>query len=139
MDGSLLEDVGSLGAPSSFGEDALGNLYIVDYAGGTSGEVFRIATNALLAGDYNADGEVDETDYTVWKASFGSTSALAADGNGNGVVDAADYTVWRNHLGTSVHTGSGVGTVSPVPEPASAAIFAQLLGLLTLATRRRGA
>jgi hypothetical protein len=48
-----------------------------------------------LTGDYNANGEVDTTDYVLWRKSLGSTSDLRADGNGNAVVDQADYDVWR--------------------------------------------
>jgi glucose/arabinose dehydrogenase len=40
----LIPDVGSLSRPASFGEDAMGNLYIVDYHHSSSGEVFRIKT-----------------------------------------------------------------------------------------------
>ena len=43
MNGSLVPDVGSLGTLVSFGEDALGNLYAVDYHL-TNGEIFRIET-----------------------------------------------------------------------------------------------
>jgi hypothetical protein len=49
-------------------------------------------------GDYNADGHVDESDRSVWRASYGSwslTTALPADGNRDGVVDTADYVLWR--------------------------------------------
>ncbi|MEM9660415.1 MAG: hypothetical protein AAF961_18785, partial [Planctomycetota bacterium] len=42
---------------------------------------------------------VDDADYEVWRAAFGSTSDLAADGNRNGRVDAGDYTIWRDNLG----------------------------------------
>lgn len=40
----LVPDVGTLDLPVSFGEDALGNLYIVDY-NSANGEIFRISTN----------------------------------------------------------------------------------------------
>ena len=100
----------------SFGEDANGNLYLVDLFG----EVYRILTDKLLAGDYNADGKVDNADYAVWRSTFGtSTGSRPADGNGNGIVDAADYIVWRNNLGADVHLGAGSG--GAVPEPATAA------------------
>ena len=125
----------NVGTMVSFGEDALGNLYIVDYAGGTSGEVYKILTNELIAGDYNADGEVDDEDYAVWKADFGSTTNLDADGNGNNVVDAADYAVWRDNLGNSVHDlgGSGAGNV---PEPAALALALPCFAMCLLRRRR---
>jgi hypothetical protein len=51
-------------------------------------------------GDYDNDGDVDDADYSTWRASFGATGhRLPADGNLDGVVDAADYTIWRDNLG----------------------------------------
>ena len=53
-------------------------------------------------GDYNYDGLVDASDYTLWRDKLGSTTNLAADGNGNGVVDAGDFIAWSSHFGQSV-------------------------------------
>ena len=133
IDALLTPNVGSVQFPVSFGEDEKGNLYIA-YIG--SGEVFRINTNQLLAGDYDADGNVDDDDYTVWQNSFGNTAAgLPADGNGNGTIDAGDYVVWRDFL-DSVHMGAGSGS-AVVPEPATAAIIVASVVLLPVLTCRR--
>ncbi len=111
-----------LGQPVSFGEDADGNLYVVDYGSQTSadGQVFRILTNNLLAGDFDGDGDVDGNDYLVWKTAYG-TNNMAADGNHDGTVNAADYTIWRNNLGANVHS---LGAGASVPEPATALLCA---------------
>jgi autotransporter-associated beta strand protein len=53
-------------------------------------------------GDYNHDGTVDASDYTVWRDSLGSTTRLSADGNGDQVVDQLDYSVWKLNMGRSV-------------------------------------
>ncbi|MCI0334832.1 MAG: PQQ-dependent sugar dehydrogenase [Planctomycetes bacterium] len=122
----------------SFAEDSKGNMYIVDLGtGGSTGEVYRILTNKLLAGDYNADGEVDNLDYTVWQTTFGTaTGNRPADGNGNGVVDVADYAIWRKHLGASVHASAGGG--ASVPEPTMAGILLiALAGISALFRRQR--
>lgn len=133
IDSLLTPDSGEPSFPVSFGEDAKGNLYIAYLV---SGDVYRIATDELLPGDYDADGEVDDDDYLVWQASFGTSGAsLPADGNGNGVVDAADYVVWRDNEGASVHAGIGLAGESPsqgVPEPSSAVIVAVLFASLAL-------
>jgi Esterase-like activity of phytase/Dockerin type I domain len=81
-------------------------------------------SGCLLAGDYNCSGTVDDSDYTLWKNTFGSTEALAADGNADGVVNAADYTLWRNNLGAS----PGQAGLA-VPEPTGWA-FLLLAGIL---------
>lgn len=65
---------------------------------------------AVLAGDYNRDGVVTQSDYGVWVSTYGSASDLRADGNSDGFVDAADYSVWRDNLGASLQTVSLVTT-----------------------------
>ncbi len=116
INSDLVPNVGSIGSVASFGEDADGNLYVLDLFGG---EVFRIDTDIMIEGDYDGSGTVDAGDYILWRTQFGSTGTLAADGNHNGVVDAADYTVWRDNLGRSFVAGA-VQT-GAVPEPTALA------------------
>jgi hypothetical protein len=130
IDSLMIPNTGSASGPVSFGEDAVGNLYIAYF----SGEVYRIATNELIAGDYTADGKVDDADFDAWQRAFGSNNTLA-DGNKDGIVDAADYIVWRKHFGTSVHDLPGSGS-DLVPEPATATC-AMLLLMAGALTRRR--
>jgi glucose/arabinose dehydrogenase len=130
---------GSALFPVSFGEDAVGNLYIA-YA--SSGQVYRIATNQLLNGDFDADGDVDDDDLAEWRAGFGGVNPNpASDGNGNGIFDAADYVAWRNNLGADVHTGAGAATGGAVPEPTAAALIvaaiAGSLSVFSVGCRRR--
>jgi hypothetical protein len=88
----------------------------------------------LPPGDYDADFEVDEDDFQIWRAGFGGASDLSADGSGNGVVDLADYVLWRKNLGASVTPRRQPTTTASVPEPASlhsvlvAATIMQLAG-----------
>jgi glucose/arabinose dehydrogenase len=119
IDSMLVPNTGSASAPTSFGEDAAGNLYIA-YIG--SGEVYRI-NMAHPTGDYDLDGNVDNDDYSVWRRSFGTTSVgLPADGYGNGTIDAADYVIWRNAL----PPGAGSALDAVVPEPATAVLMAAI-------------
>jgi glucose/arabinose dehydrogenase len=115
--------------PVAYGEDAVGNLFILDIGTGASGagQVWRILTNKLLPGDYDQDGDVDNLDYALWRSTFGTnTGGRPADGNGNGIVDAADYVVWRNNLGATVHDGAGAGSGAAVPELTSSAYLLEL-------------
>ncbi len=132
----------------SYAEDAVGNLYIVDYSTGgfppalNTGEVYRILTNKLLPGDYDADGDVDNADSDKWRSTFGTnTGSRPADGNGNGVVDAADYVVWRKNLGATVHAGAGAASGAAVPELTMAVYVLELAAALcstaSLHRRRR--
>lgn len=99
-----------------------------------------VVTQFAIAGDYNSDGTVNQTDYTIWRQNFGSAVSLDADGNLNGVVDAGDYVVWRNNLGLSL-PGSGSGAAKlvaggAVPEPAAGLLL--IGGAAFLAFIRRG-
>jgi hypothetical protein len=113
--------------------DEDGELYILSKS---DGMIRQIVGPARIPGDYDHDGDVDATDYGVWKGAFGTTVPVAglwADGNEDGMVDGADYVVWRNAF-----TGPGAGaSLSSVPEPASAVLAAGMIFLLSI--RRLGA
>ena len=87
--------------------------------------IFRVRYVNTLAGDFNIDGAVDNDDYLVWRANFGSNLLLGADGNTNGVVDAADYVVWRKNLGAGTPPGTGSSATMQV-QSAGAAIVASV-------------
>jgi hypothetical protein len=141
---NLLNNLAGIDRIVSFGEDAVGNLYIVDMATGpnnapdaNTGEVYRILTDNLLPGDYDADGNVDDDDFLAWRLAFGMSGAgLAADGNANGVVDAADYVIWRNNQGASVHASMAAGGVA-IPEPITVLHLTQPLAILIIGRLRR--
>jgi glucose/arabinose dehydrogenase len=130
----LTPDVGSPAFPVAFGEDAVGNLYIVYL----NGNVYRIKTNALTPGDFDADADVDADDFAVWKAGFGTTSgALPANGDadGDGDVDGADFLAMQRNLGWSA-LNAGTPASAAVPEPTSSTVIA-LLAAAMLVTRGR--
>jgi hypothetical protein len=74
---------------------------------------------AVVPGDYDRSGVVDNDDYIEWRANFGVAGEVAADGNGNAVVDAADYVVWRKNLGK---------TIDDVPPDAPLGVAAAVAG-----------
>ena len=77
---------------------------------------------AAPAGDYDADGAVDQADYVAWRTAFGTSTILygsGADGNFDGIVDIADYTVWRNSFGAGQVGQSAAAT----PEPSAAVLL----------------
>ena len=79
---------------ASFGEDARGELYLCSYS---TGQIFKIAP-LELAGDVNADGEVNAQDVqTVINGALGlDTGGLDTDINGDGSEDAVDVQIVIN-------------------------------------------
>jgi Dockerin type I domain len=87
-----------------------------------------------VPGDYNTNGIVDASDYTVWRDTLGSTNDLRADGNHDGQVTAADFEYWKARFGNT--SGGGSSEFVPhVPEPSSVSLA--LLASCLLACARR--
>jgi hypothetical protein len=103
----------------------------VDLPGQPNTTELAIAAYAtvLRRGDYDSDGDVDNTDYGIWRSTVGTTGTnLAADGNQNNVIDAADYAIWRNDFTGPFGAGGGDESVRSIaafaaPEPSSAAML----------------
>jgi hypothetical protein len=90
-----------------------------------------------LPGDYDGDGVVGPTDYTVWRKANNTSISLPNDLT-PGVVDDSDYTVWRSHFGNALGSGDVADNLAAVPEPSavlSLAFFAMLLATSRTAYR----
>ncbi len=91
-------------------------------------------TGPPIEGDYNHNGVVDAADYVVWRDTFGQTGPdLAADGYNDEVIDEIDYFIWRSDFGNTASTGSSVGSLAAVPEPATLSLLG-LAGLVWCAS-----
>jgi hypothetical protein len=64
-----------------FDDDDLGKVYF-DLT-----PSYDVAQPGAMPGDYNNDGKVDATDYTVWRNALGGVYNPAADGNNNSMID----------------------------------------------------
>ena len=92
----------------------------------------------MVPGDYDHNGHVDHQDYSIWRATWGSSSDLRADGNDDGMIDAADYAVWRQNMGTGHHGAAvAIETSASIPEP-SMLVGALMTGVVLLLVRQRG-
>jgi hypothetical protein len=110
-----------------------GNFTVSNLWLGTAVDFF--ASPSAAAGDFNGDGLVNLSDYSVWRDSLGTSGDfLPADATGNGVVDAGDYQVWKQNFGTVVANTSV--TTASVPEPTTLLLIAG--ACLILATRHIG-
>ena len=101
--------------------------------------IFRITSLSpisFVAGDYNADGKLDGSDFQEWRDVFGETSESAryADGNGDGIVDGADYVILRHAMAVA---GSGnTLAIGAVPEPAGLMLAVVALAGMLMCGRR---
>ena len=79
---------------ASFGEDARGELYIVDRAGTTTGEVFRIIRDAGNIADFDCDGMVGIVDFLDMLGNWGACPAVGPcpwDLDRDGTVGIVDF------------------------------------------------
>ncbi len=67
--------------------------------------------------DFEADGDVDRFDLTVWRNEFGVSAV--ADANGDGRTDGDDFLLWQRQLGA----GAAMPAGESVPEPACSALL----------------
>ena len=102
----------------------------------TSAGLFSVQTLAAGSpGDFDGNGVVDASDYTVWRDHLGAADESSIGGNGDGAngVDAADYLLWKNNFGA----GGGGAFAGAVPEPTSGVLL--MLGMFAgLGLSRRG-
>ena len=81
----------SIGSISSFGEDANGELYIVDRASTTTGEIFKLILESLpCPWDLTDSGGVGTADLLLLLASWGPNAGHPADFDDNGIVGTSD-------------------------------------------------
>jgi len=85
--------------------------------------------------DFNNDGTVDGADFLKWQIGQGSPATAGdkstGDADGDGLVNSADLNIWQGKFGGPPTAAAA----SAVPEPATAALFA--LGLAVLSVKGR--
>ena len=92
---------------------------LTDSGGRTTGPLATSAPQTFtlsvcLPGDANADGIVDQADYTAWYNNYGAAGDFSrGDFTGDGLVDQADYTAWYNNY------GAGGGAMTPASSGAA--------------------
>jgi hypothetical protein len=83
-------------------------------------------------GDFNADGNVDAADYTVWRDNLGALDETAINYNGDGGgIAPSDYQIWKSHFGAVYGgAGSGLAVASTIPEPTGLILTAAVLAIM---------
>ncbi|MGI9430398.1 MAG: peptidylprolyl isomerase [Bythopirellula sp.] len=143
-DGMIVVDaIGDLPLPGDFGfgiGSPFNDLPLRNFSGTAINHV-RVANTvtvnsisqlALVPGDFNLDGLVDDEDLAILNANFGTESgALVDDGDADmdGDVDGDDFLAWQGNVGTV----PGLSATS-IPEPSTLLLVAS--GLIAIFCRR---
>lgn len=100
----------SISGPASFGEDALGEIYICDY---NDGEIYKIVPATFIGPDCNNNGRRDACDITAGFSNDLNGNGIPdecetnpADLNGDGVVGPADLGILLGSWGNPGCSGS---------------------------------
>src|SRR5205085_803436 len=94
-----------------------------------------------LMGDSDLSGTVDLTDFTFLASNFGATSGqgwIDGDYDYNGAVDLTDFTYLASDFNFTVPSGAVASLGTSIPEPASVAMVAVFMGIVSR-RRTRGA
>ncbi len=149
IDGAFMPTLGTTFNIITASSGVFGKFDYVDVSGMPAGLTFhlnylanavqlQVVSTPFFSADFDHDGDVDQTDYAIWKGAFNLNQL--GDANGDGLSNAADYTLWRNQLGSSPGAGSGGlsldRNLSAVPEPATA-VLALVVGVFVNCLRRR--
>ena len=96
----------------------------------------QVVNKPIFQADFDDDGDVDMTDYQIWRHAF-SLNQLG-DANGDNQSDAADYVIWRKQFGSHAGAGSGRGRLegANVPEPGQLVCSHSLMVSVALAAER---
>ncbi|RIK70323.1 MAG: hypothetical protein DCC67_20810, partial [Planctomycetota bacterium] len=72
---------------------------------------------AFVAGDYDANGAVNQADRSVLAAQWGETvfPGIGSDGSSNGLVDGSDFLMWQRQLGQTALAVTAVAAASEAP------------------------
>jgi hypothetical protein len=98
-----------------------------------------VVVRYTYVGDANLNGTVNSADFSLLAANFNKSAAGWVDGDFNydGIVNALDFNALASNFGaTGAVPSSGGALGSLVPEPATAALAAGLIGLSQLRRRR---
>jgi hypothetical protein len=112
-------------AVSGFGDDTFTGLH-------TQAGAYELRLTAVLAADFDEDGDVDGDDLTQWQGDFGPSASSDADNDGDS--DGADFLAWQQQLGGGL---PATDAAVVVPEPASALLLAAATLLLGAAHSQR--
>ncbi len=145
IDGAFVPTLGNTFNIISAVGGVIGTFDNIDVSGMPAGLTFHInylptlvqlqvVSTPFFSADFDHDGDVDNTDYNIWRGAFNLNQL--GDANGDNLSDARDYVLWRNQFGSHAGAGAGAGVASAVPEPGTALLV--LVASVACVLARRG-
>jgi hypothetical protein len=107
-----------------------------------NGVELEVVLKEFFEADFDEDGDVDFTDFAIWKGAFNLNQL--GDATGDNISNAADYTIWRDQLGSKSDGIPGSGSLSladlgtaAVPEPGTLVLLVAGLAFVGFIRRDR--
>ena len=100
------------------------------FAVSVEGSDLVLSVAAALPGDYNADGVVNTSDYTVWRDNLGAPAGTLVNDTVGGAIGLAQYNLWKSNFGQLAASGAAVITNGTVPEPTTRLLLLAAIGVL---------
>ncbi|WP_197528240.1 LamG-like jellyroll fold domain-containing protein [Posidoniimonas polymericola] len=130
------------------GEDVFIDLLLNDGQGTIKTIAATFTGNAgesYAPGDFDADGDIDATDYALFRSGADADTSgflavqtyLGGDLNGDGRKNLTDYGIFRSLYDNANGAGSFIAMASGVPEPTTLALLIPLGALASSLVRRR--
>jgi hypothetical protein len=79
----------------------------------------QVVPTPFFSADFDNDGDVDNTDFAIWRNAYDLNQLGDADGDND--TDGADLILWQRQFGSHPGMGAGAGAEITVPEPKSLA------------------
>jgi hypothetical protein len=146
IDGGFVPALGNIFNIISATGGVAGTFDTVDVSGMPAGLTFhvnylptlvqlQVVNKPFFAADFDGDGDVDMTDYEIWRHAFNLNQL--GDATGDNISDARDYVVWRKQFGSHPGAGSGAGIEgASVPEPTTIGLLVVAIGALPWSRRK---
>ncbi len=94
--------------------------------------VFTVADTGQQNADFDADSDVDGSDFLTWQRGYGTSSGIG-DANNDQLTDGADLVIWEQQFGSPQNNTAAASLA--VPEPSTGMLWAFAISLLIVGSQ----